>query len=135
MQQKQFTSFWSISHDCAKFSHDHAKSALKFSLSCSTNLPSGPFRIVMQNFRMIMRNGNIWFLSFLLSFLPFPSSFSTSTASKSAQIPVQTNCITAFIMHLDHHQHYLFSSIWFISFVTNLSKSYLEITPKLYKTC
>ena len=39
------------------------------------------------------------------------------------------------IMYLDHHQLYLFSLIWFISFVTNLSKSYLEMTPKLHKTC
>ena len=51
------------------------------------------------------------------------------------QIPIQTNCIASFIMHLDHHQLYLFSSIWFISFVTNLSKSYLEMTPKLHNTC
>ena len=80
-------------------------------------------------------NGNIWFLSFLLSFIPFPSSDSTSTTSKSTQILVQTNCITSFLMHLDHHQHYLFSLIWFISFVTTLSKSYLEMTPKLHKTC
>ena len=51
------------------------------------------------------------------------------------QIPFPTDCIAFFIMHLDHHQLYLFSSIWFISFVTNLSKSYLEITSKLHKTC
>ena len=51
------------------------------------------------------------------------------------QIPIQTDCIASFIMHLDHHQLYFFSSIWFISFVTNLSKLYLEMTPKLYKTC
>ena len=51
------------------------------------------------------------------------------------QIPIQTDGIAYFIMHLDHHQLYLFSSIWFISFVTNLSKSYLEMTPKLHKTC
>ena len=51
------------------------------------------------------------------------------------QIPIQTDCISSFIMHLDHHLLYLFSSIWFISFVTNLSKSYLEMTPKLHKTC
>ena len=54
-------------------------------------------------FRMIMQNGNIWFVSFLFSFISFPSSFSTSATSKSAQILVQTNCITSFIMHLDHH--------------------------------
>ena len=30
MQQQQFTSSWSILLDCAKFSHDHAKSALQF---------------------------------------------------------------------------------------------------------
>ena len=128
MQQQQFTSSWSILHGCAKFSHDHAKLALKFALACSTNPPSDPFHIVMQN-------GNIKFLSFLLSFIPFPSSFSTSTTSKLAQIPVQTNCITSFIMHLDYHQYYLFSSIWSISFVTNLSNLYLEMTPKLHKTC
>ena len=48
---------------------------------------------------------------------------------------VQTNYITSFIVYLDYHQLYLFSSIWFISFGTNLSKSYIEMTPKLYKTC
>ena len=51
------------------------------------------------------------------------------------QIPIQFDCIASFIMHLDHHQLYLFSSIWFISFVTNLSKTYLKMTPKLHKTC
>ena len=36
-------------------------------------------------------------------------------------------------VHLDHHQLYLFSSIWLISFVTNLSKLYLEMTPNFIK--
>ena len=93
------------------------------------------FHMTVQNFPMIMWNRNIKFLSFLLSFIPFPSSFFTSTTSKSTQISIQTYCITSFIMHLDHYQYYLFSSIWFISFVTNLSNLYLEITPKLHKTC
>ena len=48
---------------------------------------------------------------------------------------VQTNYITSFIVYLDHRQLYLLSSIWFISFDTNLSKSYLEMAPKLHKTC
>ena len=43
--------------------------------------PFGPFFIVM-------RNGNIWFLSFLLSFLSFPSLDSTSTTSESWSKPI-----------------------------------------------
>ena len=45
-------------------------------------------------FRMIMWNGNIWFLIFLLSFLPFPSLDSTSTTSKSTPNlgPNQLHC-------------------------------------------
>ena len=89
--------FWSISHDCVKFSHDHAK----------------------------------WkYLIFKLSFVISSISFSWFHFNY-LQIPVQTNCITSFIMHLDHHQLSLFSSIWLISFVTNLSKSYIEMTSKL----
>ena len=57
--------FWSILHDCAKFSHDHEKSACTSSLAYSIISPSGPFRMT--------------FLSFLLSFLSFFSFDSTST--------------------------------------------------------
>ena len=66
--------------------------------------------------------------SHFFMFNPFPPP------SIKLQIPIQTDCIASFIMHLDHHQLYLFSSIWLISFVTNLSKLYFEMTPKLHKT-
>ena len=56
-------------------------------LACNIIPPFGPFHIVTRNFHMIMQNGNIWFLSFLLSFLPFPSLDSTSTTSKSTPNP------------------------------------------------
>ena len=39
---------------------------------------------------------------------------------------VQTNYITSFIVYLDYHQLYLFSSIWFISFVTSYKKHTLK---------
>ena len=55
---------WSISHDCKKFSHDHAKWTYTSSLACNQFSSFG-------SFRMIMQICNIWFLSFLLSFLPF----------------------------------------------------------------
>ena len=51
------------------------------SLACNQFSSSGLFRLVMQNFCMIMRICNIWFLSFPLSFLPFPSFDSTLTTS------------------------------------------------------
>ena len=97
--------FCSISHDYANFSHVHAK--------WKNIVFSTPFCH--------------FFHFFLLIPLQLPPN--------QLQIPIQTDCIASFIMHLDHHQLYLFSSIWFISFVTNLSKSYLEMTPKLHKTC
>ena len=97
--------FWSISYDCAKFSHGHAK--WKYII----------FQLFFCHF----------FHFFLLNPLQSPPN--------QFQIPVQTNYITFVIMHLDLHQLYLFSSIWLISFVTNLSKSYLEMSPKLHKTC
>ena len=53
---------------------------------------------------------------------------------QSTQILVQTNCITFSIIHLDHHQYYLSSSSQIIYFVTNLSKSYLEMTSNLQKS-
>ena len=44
-------------------------------------------------------------LSHFFMFNPSPPS------SIKLQIPIQTDCIASFIMHLDHHQLYLFSSI------------------------
>ena len=63
-----------ISHNCAKISHDHTKSTCKFSLACSTNPSSGPFITVM-------RICNIWFLNFPLSFFLFPYFNFTLTTS------------------------------------------------------
>ena len=85
------------------------------------------FHMTVQDFPMIMWNRNIKFLSFLLSFIPFPSSFFTSTTSKSTQIPVQTYCITSFIMHLDHYQ--IICSLQFSSSL--LSPIYQIYTLKL----
>ena len=47
---------WSISHDCAKFLHGHAKSAFRFPFEPQQKLPSGPFRMSVRKFHMIMRN-------------------------------------------------------------------------------
>lgn len=52
---------------------------------------------------------------------------------QSNQILIQTNSIASSIRNLAHHQHYLPSSSWFISFVTHSSKSHLKMTPNLTK--
>ena len=120
---------WSISHDCSKFFHGHAKSILRFSFELQQK------KSLLVHFAWIcemeIHNFSTLFCHFFHFFLLNP----LQSPPNQLQISVQTNCITSFIMHLDLHQLYLFSSIWFISFVTNLSKSYLKMTPKLHKTC
>ena len=97
------TTFWTISHNCVKFSHVHAKSNCKFSLACCTNPSSGPCHT-------IMRNCTIWFLSSSL-LLPLFSSFDfTLTTFNWLQIPIQTN----YIVFFSHHPHYSPSSIPFL---------------------
>ena len=73
--------FWSISHDCANFPHVHAK------------WKNTVFQLFFCHF----------FHFFLLILLQLPPN--------QLQIPIQIDCIASFIMHLDHHQLYLFSSI------------------------
>ena len=98
---------------------------------------SGPFRTFVRILRMFMRNWKTWFFNFFLPFLPFLFLDSTSTTSKSTpnqlQIPVQTNCITSFIVHLDHHRFdsSLLSLIyqnhtlkWLQNFIKHVSNSY-----------
>ena len=137
-----------ISHDCAKWKvHQHHFCLFgafrttvrnQFSLlpfSCSQNPFLVHFARLCEFFACsyeIEKHGFstcFCHLSHLFLLIPLP------LLSNQLQIPVQTDCIASFIMHLDHYQLYLFSSIWFISFVTNLSKSCLEMTPKLHKTC
>ena len=72
-----WNTFWTILHECAKFSHDHAESTYTISLAYNRFPPSSPFHTIMQIFRMIMRICNIWFLSFPLPFIPFHSFDST----------------------------------------------------------
>ena len=96
------TTFWTILHGCAKFLHVHAKSTYTSSSTSSTNSTSNLICTVMRIY-------NIWFLSSSLSILQFSSFDSKLATSNKLQIPVQTNCIASSIMHLDHHQHYLFS--------------------------
>ena len=127
-----FSPSWSISHDCAGFSHSHAKSVFTFPLWAAAKFPSSPFRTIVRIFHMFMQN---WKTCFFNSFLPFLSLDFTSTNSKSTPNLGPNQLHYFFHYALDHHQLYLFSSIWFISFITNLSKSYLEMTPKLHKTC
>ena len=105
----------------AKFLHDHVKSTWQFSFVCSTIPSSNPFHIVMQN-------GNIWFLSFLLSFLPFLSSDSTSTAFKSAP----NLDLSALI--LSHYPHYLPFSISFLFCHSMLQKSPWNISKSSQKS-
>ena len=133
-----------FSHEPLAISHDNANwkiHELHFRLS-------GAFHMTVRNFRMVMRN-QLWDFPLICSkkfllvhftwsceiFFNFFPLNPPQPPPSQLQSPVQTNCITSFIMHLDHHQLYLFSSIWVISFATNLSKSYLEMTPKLHKTC
>ena len=126
--------FWTIQHECAKFSHDYAKSTYIF-LSLQ---PLFIFWFILHNHAKFLHDhANIQHLVFKLPFVISSIFFFWFHLNylQLAQMSVQTNCITSFILHLDHHQHYLFSSIWFISFVTNLSNLYLEMTPKLHKTC
>ena len=74
MQLQQFTSSWSISHDCAKFSHDHtkfshdyAKSTWRFSFSLQHN----------STFCSISHDNVKWkYLIFNLSFVISSISFS-----------------------------------------------------------
>ena len=65
---------------------------------------------------MEIHNFSTFFCHFFHFFLLNP----LQSPPNQFQIPVQTNYITFVIMHLDLHQLYLFSSIWLISFVTNL---------------
>ena len=119
--------FWTISHD-------HAKSTYIF-LSLQ---PLFIFWFISHNHAKFLHDhANIQHLVFKLPFVISSISFFWFHLNylQFVQMSVQTNCITSFIMYLDHHQHYLFFSIWFISFVTNLSNLYLEMTPKLHKTC
>ena len=128
---------------------------LEFSNKMTISHEIQQFRMIVRNFRMVMRN-QLWNFPLICSKKCLLIHFAWSCEMEihnfsliffissifffwihlnHLQIPFKTNCITYFIMYLDLHQLYLFSSIWFISFVTNLSKSYLEITPKLPKTC
>ena len=113
-----------ISHDGAKWKVHQ----LHFHLSRA-------FRMTVRKFRMVMRNSKTCFSTSLCNFSHFFIFNPPPPPSIQLQSLVQTNYITSFIVYLAHHQLYLFSSIWFISFGTNLSKSYLEMTPKLHKTC
>ena len=106
---KRATTFWTILHGCAKFLHGcakflhvHAKSTYTSSSTSNTNSTSNLICTVMRIY-------SIWFLSSSLSILQFSFFDSKLATSNKLQIPVQTNCIASSIMHLDHHQHYLFS--------------------------
>ena len=104
-----------------KFSHDHAKSACIFSLACNIIPHFGPFRVTM-------RTGNIWFLSFLLSFFPFFPFESTSTTSKSTPNPSSSALI------LSHHPLYLPFSIPFLFCHSMLQKSLWNISKTSQKS-
>ena len=144
-----------FSHELLAISHDSAKWKIyqpHFRLA-------GAFRMTVRKFRMVVRNHFshcpyvlqptpilfhfAWlceiekyvFSTPLCNFSHFFIFNPSPPPSIKLQSLVQVHFIASFIMHLDHHQLHLFSSTWLISFVTNLSKSYLEITPKLPKTC
>ena len=66
-----FSSSWSVSHDCVKISHGHAKSLFhNFPMCCSHNL-SVSFRMTMRNFRMVMRNRKSCYSGSSLQFISF----------------------------------------------------------------
>ena len=120
-----------ISHDCAKWKiHQH-----HFRLPGAFRMTVRNFRMVMQNqfslFPFELRpNSPLVQFARLCEFSAClceieKHSFSTpfclffhffvliplQPPPNQHQIPVQTNYITSFIVHLDHHQLYLFSSI------------------------
>ena len=140
----EFSNNMAISHELQQF-----RMFVRSQKCINTNFHLfGAFCMTVRNFRMVMRN-QLWDFPLICSkkfllvhftwsceiFFNFFPLNPPQPPPSQLQSPVQTNCITSFIMHLDHHQLYLFSSIWVISFATNLSKSYLEMTPKLHKTC
>ena len=56
-----FSFFWSVSHDCAKISHGHAKLLFTIPLCVAANTHAVSFRMTMRKFRMVMRNREICF--------------------------------------------------------------------------
>ena len=130
-----FLSCWSISHDCAKISHGHVKSLFTFPLCAVAKPTLFHFTWLCEIFAWSCEIEKHAFPTPLCNFSHFFIFNPPPSPSIKLQRSVQTNYITSFIVYLDHHQLYLFSSIWFISFGTNLSKAYLKMTPKLHKTC
>ena len=108
---------------------------LVFPLSCSQNSFPVHFTRLCEFFTCSCKIEKHSFSTPFCIFFHFFLLIPLQPPPNQFQIPIQTNYITYFIVHLDHHQLYLLSSIWFISFGTNLSKSYLEMTQKLHKTC
>ena len=106
-----------------------------FPFWAATKILSVSIHTTVRIFRMFMRNENAWFFNFFLSFPPFLSLDSTSTTSRSTPNPGPNQLHYFFHCAFGSSSTLFFSSIWFISFVSNLSKSYLEMTPKLNKTC
>ena len=148
-----------FSHEPLAISHDGAKwktFQLHFRLA-------GAFRMTVRKFRMNHFSHCPYVLqptSFLFHFAWLCENFAWSCEIENHAIPaplcnlshffmfnpspppsiklqslVQVHFIASFIMHLDYHQLHIFSSTWLISFATNISKLYLEMTPKLHKTC
>ena len=72
--------------------------------SCSQNPPLVHFACSCE----IEKYG---FSTFFCHFSHFSFLIPLQLPPNQLQIPVQTDCIASFIMHLDHHQLYLFSSI------------------------
>ena len=129
-------SSWSISHDCAKISHGHAKSLFHNSLMCCSQ---HPFCFISHDYAKIShghaKSRNMLF-RLLLAIFPISSFLihlhHLQLSSKSQSKPIAlllSLCIWIIINFICFLQFDSFP------FVTNLSKTYLEMTPKLHKTC
>ena len=134
---------YAISHDCAKWkTHQQQFRLLRafhmivrnfcmvmrnqflvFPLSCSQNSFLVHFARLWEFFACSCEIEKHSFSTTFCLFFHFFVLIPLQPPPNQHQIPVQTNYITSFIVYLDHHQLYLFSSIWFISSGTNLSKS------------
>ena len=88
--------FWSILHNCAKFSHGHAKSIFSFLFELQPNFFLVHFARLCEFFTCsckIEKHG------FSTPFCHFFLLISLQPTPNQLQIQVQTSCITSFIMH------------------------------------
>ena len=104
-------SSWSILHDCTKILHGHAKSVFTSPLQLQPKSPLVHFARLCKFFACSCKIEKHGFSTSFCHFSHFFLLIPLQLPPNQLQILVQTDCIASFIMHLDHHQLYLFSSI------------------------